>query len=202
MRCTKCKRELPEDSFAWAKKGEKRQTTCRECFKAYNAERYQKKREEIKKRVADYREKNPETAFNTRLKACEKNPTKYNANKLIEAALRAGKLVKPHECSVCGCKNTDHRIEAHHEDYTKPLDIVWVCTPCHRKMDAERRVMEGAKAYPAAVAVQQMDNDGNVIAEYESCTAAAAAVHRAPNSISQALSRNSLCAGYRWRRKV
>lgn len=201
MRCSRCGRELPEDSFAWAKKGERRHVTCRECFKAYNAKRYQRKRKEIKTKVAEYRERNPDTVFNTRLKACKKNPTKYNANKLIEAALKAGRLVKPHECSICGCSDIEHRIEAHHEDYAHPLDIVWACTPCHRKMDAERRVREGAKAYPTAVAVQQIDDDGNVVARYESCAAAAAAVHRAPSSIFQALNKDGRCAGYRWKRE-
>lgn len=201
MICHKCKRDLPEDSFAWQRKGVRRQYICRECFSKYNAERYKKKQDKIKAQVTEYRRNNPETAFNTRLKTCEKNPTKYNANKLIAAALAADKIVKPHECSICGCSDKDRRIEAHHEDYAKPLDVIWACTPCHRKMDAKRREREGLKAYPVSVAVQQIDDDGNIIAEYKSCKEAADAVNRKPNSISQAINRPCKCAGYNWRRK-
>ena len=36
----------------------------------------------------------------------------------------------PEPCVICGVMG-EHR---HHPDYTKPFDVVWVCSPCHRKL--------------------------------------------------------------------
>jgi hypothetical protein len=43
-------------------------------------------------------------------------------------ALNSKKLVRPRNCSVCHkpCKP-----QAHHFDYSKPLEVVWVCKACH-----------------------------------------------------------------------
>lgn len=96
---------------------------------------------------ADHEKNNPEAILATRLAVCEKNPSKYNAHKAVEAAVNAGALVRPSRCFGCGCDDTEHRIEAHHHDYSKPLDVIWLCTPCHRRMDAQRREHEGKKPY-------------------------------------------------------
>lgn len=38
-------------------------------------------------------------------------------------------------CAVCG---TTEQIEKHHEDYGKPLDVVWLCRAHHRVLTNER----------------------------------------------------------------
>ena len=38
------------------------------------------------------------------------------------------KLIRPTVCSECG--NTG-KIEAHHPDYSKPLEVDWLCKACH-----------------------------------------------------------------------
>ena len=141
--CSKCGRKLPVTSFNWRNKAEgDRQDTCRECFSRYNHERYLRKRAEIKDAVRKYMAENSETVLKTRLATNARHPTKVNARKCVEAAINAGVLKRPDHCSGCGCSNSEHRIEAHHNDYSKPLDVIWLCTPCHREMDARRRRQE------------------------------------------------------------
>jgi len=52
---------------------------------------------------------------------------KANARAYTNEYIRRGKLVK----SICVCGNTN--VEAHHEDYSKPLEVVWLCRSCHMK---------------------------------------------------------------------
>lgn len=65
-------------------------------------------------------------------------PDKYHARDAIANAIRAGYIVKPLYCTRC---QKDCRVEAHHSDYSKPLDIEWLCTKCHRIVDAERIIV-------------------------------------------------------------
>ena len=47
----------------------------------------------------------------------------------VAYAIRTGNLITPSICSCCPA--TNKRLHAHHEDYNKPLEVVWVCPPCH-----------------------------------------------------------------------
>lgn len=52
-------------------------------------------------------------------------------------AVERGKLKKL-PCQVCGAVE----VEAHHHDYDKPLDVVWLCTEHHRELhDAAKPVL-------------------------------------------------------------
>lgn len=55
-------------------------------------------------------------------------PEKYRAHYLVRAAIRDGRLFKK-PCENCG---STERVQAHHEDYWKPLDVRWLCFRCHR----------------------------------------------------------------------
>ena len=46
----------------------------------------------------------------------------------VQWAIESGKLVKP---SLCECCNSKRKLEGHHRDYNKPLEIMWLCYPCH-----------------------------------------------------------------------
>lgn len=50
---------------------------------------------------------------------------------MVTAALIRGDLVRPDSCSLC--KKERRKIQAHHIDYGRPLDVIWVCTKCHGK---------------------------------------------------------------------
>lgn len=45
---------------------------------------------------------------------------------------RRGKLT-PQPCLKCGSL----KVEKHHPDYSKPLEVVWLCRPCHRRLHEE-----------------------------------------------------------------
>ena len=54
---------------------------------------------------------------------------------LVEKALKKGILIRPSVCQVCKkpstLQNGRSGIEGHHEDYRKPLDVMWLCQKCH-----------------------------------------------------------------------
>ena len=52
-------------------------------------------------------------------------------------AVKKGKL-KRKPCRICGTE----KVEAHHEDYSKPLKVLWFCRKHHREYHA---AMEKAK---------------------------------------------------------
>ena len=60
----------------------------------------------------------------------EENYEKCQARWAVKYAVKTGRLRKG-RCWVAGpdCKG---RIEAHHHDYTKPLEIKWLCARHHR----------------------------------------------------------------------
>ncbi len=62
----------------------------------------------------------------------------------VTSALREGKLIPgPCEHEADGvCKG---RIEAHHDDYTKPLDVRWLCKRHHMRFHAENPQPDGGK---------------------------------------------------------
>lgn len=61
------------------------------------------------------------------------------AHTSVRRAIESGVLYRPEECETCGCKPgraTDGRarIHAHHNDHSRPLEVVWLCPKCHRKI--------------------------------------------------------------------
>lgn len=62
----------------------------------------------------------------------KRNPEKRAAHVILGNAVKSGKIKKPRKCSKCGLVPDKKRhIHAHHHDYTKPLDVEWICVWCH-----------------------------------------------------------------------
>ena len=57
-------------------------------------------------------------------------PLKYASHVITGNAIRDGKLVRPDKCSTC---DSTEKIEGHHDDYTKPFDVCWLCEACHKE---------------------------------------------------------------------
>jgi hypothetical protein len=70
-----------------------------------------------------------------------------HAGVILREALKRGQITKPVMCEACGAG--DRRIEAAHHDYSRPLDVRWLCKPCHGRWDrAEPKIM-GRLSRPA-----------------------------------------------------
>lgn len=58
----------------------------------------------------------------------------HRARALANRAIKAGKLIRQ-PCQVCKALPT----EAHHEDYNRPLDVIWLCKVHHKQADIARQ---------------------------------------------------------------
>ena len=58
-----------------------------------------------------------------------KDPIKKKARAALRNAVVSGTVIKPKSCSRCGI--TDKPLHGHHFDYSKPLEVLWLCKKCH-----------------------------------------------------------------------
>jgi len=69
-----------------------------------------------------------EKVYNAVYRSTKKHWDKMLARQKVRWALKSGKLTKPALCSQC---KANYPLEAHHDDYSKPLEVRWVCRGCH-----------------------------------------------------------------------
>jgi hypothetical protein len=69
----------------------------------------------------------------------EKHPERIKARQLVDKEIVAGRMVRPKKCSRCGLFA---RVHGHHEDYNKPLEVIWLCASCHKKEHNNRRKVD------------------------------------------------------------
>jgi len=133
--CFKCKRLLPLSEFyKHPQMGDGHLNKCKDCTKKdvrvhrinndsvreYDTRRYRedpKRKENKTERTADWRKRNPE---------------KHEAHKAVQYAVKTGKLIKL-PCEICGAMP----VLAHHEDYSKPLEVKWYCALHHARDHSE-----------------------------------------------------------------
>lgn len=53
------------------------------------------------------------------------------AHYLVNQAVKTGRLIPAERCEHCG--EAYGRMQAHHDDYSKPLDVRWLCVICHKR---------------------------------------------------------------------
>ena len=112
---------------------------CKECVK----KRVLKHRDANIDRIREYDMKrfreNPERKKQARrntIKFRTENPEKYVAQNSVNNAIRDGKL-KRQRCCKCGAK-----AHAHHEDYSKPLDVMWLCPLHHAEIHKRKKLSD------------------------------------------------------------
>jgi hypothetical protein len=65
----------------------------------------------------------------------KRNLEKTRAHSRVARAIKKGTLVRPDTCERCG---EECRPEASHDDYSKPLEVEWLCRLCHARKDNRR----------------------------------------------------------------
>lgn len=95
----------------WSKKNYKKVDAWKKRQRAANPE---KTKEMYRRNAAKYKAKNRE---------------KVKAHSILRTAVLYGKMIKPVNCLYCGVFS--NRLEGHHADYSKPLEVIWLCHACH-----------------------------------------------------------------------
>ena len=127
-RCTKCGEVKPLTEYSPDDKGRAgRRARCRACMRA--ARRTQPKNRERLRRQgrASYR-RNREAAIARSNAYRRQNRQKARAYAAVAYALKTGVLIRPRRCENCG---ENGRLQGHHHDYTKRLEVEWLCSACH-----------------------------------------------------------------------
>lgn len=123
-RCPSCGKTKPISEFAHEKNSrDGRDHRCREC----NAQRLREYRAKRAEQGNPYHAGRPDKRRNYQRRA----------HKVLEEAVASGKVVKPDTCSQCG--GFFNRLDAHHDDYSKPLEVRWLCRSCHLLHHAKLR---------------------------------------------------------------
>lgn len=142
--CFKCGIEKPLTEFYPHKRmADGHVNKCKECNKVDIRENYSKNKEyyqeyDKKRAMAPHRvaarkayqntEDGKDAVRRAHRNSRKKFPEKFSARRKLKYNIDTGKIIKPSTCSICGCGG---RIHGHHEDYSKPLDVVWLCVKCH-----------------------------------------------------------------------
>jgi transposase-like protein len=71
---------------------------------------------------------------------------------VVNAAIRIGLLKRPTACQKCSAtrayKDGRKSIQAHHDDYNKPLEVRWLCAKCHSRWHSKNKAIERSRLLP------------------------------------------------------
>lgn len=97
--------------------------------KANDRARYYRNRAKRRAAMDAYHDANRERVADHKRAWAERNPEKIKAQNAVGSAIRDGLLTRG-RCASSG-PECSGQIEGHHEDYSKPLEVVWLCTFHH-----------------------------------------------------------------------
>ena len=148
--CFKCRVEKPLTEFyRHSQMGDGRLNKCKDCTKEDVAKRraekideireYDRKRGDLPHRVAARKEyasteRGKEALLRGVLAWQSRNPEKKAAAVAVGNAVRDGRLTRL-PCEVCG----DDEVQGHHDDYSKPLEVRWLCVYHHNEYHKAER---------------------------------------------------------------
>lgn len=140
--CTECYSEKPLEEFYRHKKSSLGfMSKCKECIKSKVRKRYNNHESRI--RIAEYEKLRTQNASRKeKVLMYQRNrrakyPDKAKARNAVSNAIRDKRLFRE-PCKYCG----DPKSQAHHHDYSKPLDVTWCCFKCHREIEHKQTTTE------------------------------------------------------------
>ncbi|MPW16949.1 hypothetical protein GCT13_08390 [Paraburkholderia sp. CNPSo 3157] len=140
--CPTCRTEKTVDAFyADKRKRDGLKSQCKTCHIAGNirARDPEKKRNTNAAHMARARAMEPEK-FAERDRIASRNRVRDErvlARVALNNAVKRGDITKPDCCETCSSKDSLH---AHHDDYSKPLTVRWLCHACHGKEHRKERM--------------------------------------------------------------
>lgn len=99
-----------------------------EKFAVYERERWERpeRKQAVRESLNAARLRDPERFRRYARESIARYPEKRKARAAVNHAIRDGKLSKS-ACEDCGAV----KVQAHHDDYAKPLEVTWLCARCH-----------------------------------------------------------------------
>lgn len=142
--CFRCKLSISESEFyAHPSMSDGLLGKCKACTKKDVSSRYKITRIQRhlyeKKRCKDTRRKYLVSEYQKIYKL--QNSEKCKARQFVANALRDKKITKL-PCESCG---STFRVQAHHDDYSKPLSVRWLCFKHHRELAHNQVVVASYK---------------------------------------------------------
>ncbi len=132
-RCFKCGKTKPiEEFYAHPEMADGHLGKCKECTKSdVHQQRvdFPEKRSAYEQRRNGQPERRGQRHEYTRRRR-DRYPEKERAYRALAYAIFSGKVVRPERCPVC---ERLVPVQGHHHDYSKPLDVEWMCFRCHRE---------------------------------------------------------------------
>ena len=105
---------------------------CKKCLKKYDDSRLRDPKRMKARRDYQKTEKGKAAHRLASKKWVEANTIKRAANIIVCNAVRSGRLIKGC-CEVCGSKDS----HGHHDDYSKPMCVRWLCAMHHNEWHKE-----------------------------------------------------------------
>ncbi|KKL77017.1 hypothetical protein LCGC14_2039150, partial [marine sediment metagenome] len=107
------------------------QDQCKECRQEYQRNYRQTKQGKEANQRYGKTNKGREALKRHEQKQHQPYPEKLKAHYILNNAIRGGEIARPFICESCF---NERFTDGHHEDYSKPLDVEWLCKKCHTEL--------------------------------------------------------------------
>jgi hypothetical protein len=128
MICSKCGLDKDVIEFYISDKRK-----CKQCHREYVRNYSLGHKEQRRKHKKLYWKRHPKKAAEHSRNMRQKHPEHFRARDKANWEYKMGRL-KRLPCSICG----ERHAEAHHADYSRPLEIIWLCRKHHCALHGKR----------------------------------------------------------------